>query len=266
MKLGMINGYEEECFAENKKLGLDAIEFCINYNQDSAAVLARADEIKGYSEKYGIAVTAIGRWGMIRVDEKGAIPEALQHDRNLIDLCEKLGCPVYNVGCNKVEQICFNDNCKLAIEYFAQLIEYGKAKGVKIAVYNCDWENFVYDDKAWDIVLGALPELGIKYDSSHSINRGGDYRDEIRRWAERFYHFHAKGLLHFNHDSYDDPPAGLDSISWPEVMSLLYINNYNATVSIEPHSGRWQGKKRQWGTQFTVNFLRPYIMPDDYEF
>ena len=104
MKLGIINGWEEGHFRAVKEKGLEAVEFCINYYNDSNEVLARAQEIKGYSEKYGILVGSIGRWGMERIDENGEIiPEALQHDKNLIDLASIVGCPVYNVGCNYIE-------------------------------------------------------------------------------------------------------------------------------------------------------------------
>ncbi len=48
MILGIINGWEEAHFKSVKDKGLEAVEFCINHNYDSAEVLARADEIKGY--------------------------------------------------------------------------------------------------------------------------------------------------------------------------------------------------------------------------
>lgn len=267
MKLGMINDWNEAGFATNAKLGLEAIEFCINGNINSAEVLADAENLKAYSEKYNVAVTSIGRWGMKRLDENGeAISEAVQHDKNLIDLASILGCPVFNMGVNRVEGISYYDNCQLAIKYISEMLDYAKDKNVKIAVYNCDWDNFIYDEKAWSVILGALPEVGIKYDSSHCINRRGNHLHEIREWGSRIYHFHAKGLLRINNATVDDPPVGLDSLNWGEIMSLLYISGYNATVSIEPHSNRWKGDVKDWGTQFSVNFMRKYIMPDGYKF
>ena len=266
MVLGIINGWEEGHFQAVAKLGLHAVEFCINHNYDSAEVLARADEIKANSEKYGVRVGSIGRWGMERLDEHGeVIPEALQHDKNLIDLASKVGCPVFNCGCNAVEGKTFYENCRLAIGYFSQLLDYAKGKNVKIAVYNCDWSNFVYEEKAWTVVLGALPELGIKFDSSHSINRGEDYLRVLRDWKDRVYHVHVKGNLRIAGETYDDSPAGLDTTKWPAIMSLLYIANYNGMLSIEPHSHNWRDAKGQWAVRYTINFMRPFLMPDDFE-
>lgn len=267
MYLGIINGWSDGCIEAVSKKGLKWVEFCVNHNYDSAQVLAEADRINESCAKYGVKVGSIGRWGMDRVDDNGEIiPEALHHDKNCIDLASRVGCPVFNCGCNYVESKSFMENCDLAVAYLADLIEYGKERNVKIAVYNCDWENFVVEDPAWSVVLGRLPELGIKYDTSHCINRGGDYLAEMEKWGERFYHFHIKGTLYIGGEHYDDPPAGLDDVKWGPVFALLYIKKYNGMLSIEPHSGKWKGAAGQWGVDYTINFVKPFIMPEDYSY
>lgn len=267
MKLGIINGWSEGCIKYVHDKGLEAVEFCVNYNYDSAEFLAQAEAIKGYSEKYGVAVGSTGRWGMTRIDDNGEIiPEALQDDKNIIEAASIIGCPVYNCGVNYVESKSFYENCNIAIDYLGKLIDFAKDKGVKIAVYNCRWENFVVEPKAWEVILSALPELGIKYDISHCIYHDGNYLAEMRDWGDRFYHFHLKGCVYFDNDVYDDAPAGLDSINWPAAMDILYTKDYNGMLSIEPHSQYWQGKKGQWGIDYTINYFKPFIMPENYEF
>ncbi len=51
MYLGIINGWEE---------GLRRIEFCANHNYDSAEILAKAQDIRSYSEKYDVKVRILG--------------------------------------------------------------------------------------------------------------------------------------------------------------------------------------------------------------
>lgn len=271
MILSIINGWEEGHFKAVAAKGLHGIEFCANDKYDSAEILAKADEIKANSEKYNVKVVSIGRWGMTRLDESGApVSKALEHDKNLILLASKVGCPVYNVGINPVQSLSHYENCTAAIKYLSELIDFAEDKNVKIAVYNCDWANFIYDEKSWSVVLGALPKLGIKYDPSHCLYRwgkrrgNGDYLKEIRDWGSRFYHFHIKGALYVEGEHYDDPPAGLDQIDWRSVMALLYSFNYAGALSIEPHSSKWKGAKGQWGVDFTVNYMSQFIMPDDY--
>ena len=267
MKLGIINGWSEGCIKYVHEKGLEAVEFCVNYNYDSAEFLAKAEEIKGYSEKYNVSVGSMGRWGMQRIDDNGEIiPEAFQADKNIIEAASIIGCPVFNCGVNFVEGKSFYENCNIAIDYLRKLIDFAKDKGVKIAVYNCRWENFVVEPKVWEVVLSALPELGIKYDISHCIYDNGNYLAEMRDWGDRFYHFHLKGCVYFDNDVYDDAPAGLDCINWKAAMDILYTKDYNGMLSIEPHSNYWHGKKGQWGIDYTINYFRPMIMPENYEF
>ncbi|MCL2507954.1 MAG: sugar phosphate isomerase/epimerase [Oscillospiraceae bacterium] len=265
MKLGIINGWTQQDFAYVQSKGLGMVEFCVNHDCDSKEFLDSAPQIKGYSETYGVQVGSIGRWGMERIDENGeVIPGAFQHDKNLIDAASLLGCPVYNCGCNYTNGKSAEENIAIAIAYFKSLLDYAEGKNVKIAVYNCDWANFVITPKQWRRVLGELPDLGIKYDVSHCVSREGAYLEELREWGSRVYHFHLKGSMYIDEEHYDDPPAGLDQTDWPSVMSVLYTQGYDGMVSIEPHSGRWQGARGQWGIDFTIRYITPYIMPEDY--
>ena len=75
----------------------------------------------------------------------------------------------------------------------------------------------------------------------------------------------ADAALYIDGEHYDDAPAGLDGINWGAHMDLLYTKNYNGVLSIEPHSSYWRGTKGEWGIDFTINYMRPYVMPDNYE-
>ena len=266
MKLGIINGWEKGHIEYVHNKGLSAIEFCVNHNYDAAEFLEKAEQTKHWCDEYGVSVGSIGRWGMTRIDSNGQIiPQALEADKSLITAAGILNCPVYNCGVNPVEGLSFYENCRIAIDYLGQLIAFGKEKNVKIAVYTCNWENFVIEPTAWNVVLSALPELGIKYDISHCLWRGGDYLQEMLDWGDRFYHFHLKGAVYVNGKHYDDAPAGLDMIPWPVVMDILYTKNYDGMLSIEPHSIYWHGNKGQWGVDFTINHFKPMLMPENYE-
>ncbi len=265
MKLGIIQDWSESGFRYAADKGLDGVEFCVNGKYDTQEFAARVPDIRAWSLHYGVCVGAMGRWGMRRIDDDGMpIPDALRDDLTLIDAASALGCPVYNVGCNRSETLTFPQNCEAAVRYFSKLLEYAADKNVRIAVVNCDWDNFVVSPNEWQFVLGALPALGIKYDTSHCIGRGGDYLAEMRDWGERIYHFHVKGSSYIGGEHYDDPPAGLDDVRWGPVFNLLYTKGFNGMASIEPHSSKWQGAMGQWGVDFTIRYIRPFILPDNY--
>ena len=268
MKLGIIGNWNnEDFFKYAASLGITHLEFCMNVGTDSAKILSEVDELKARLERHGLACGAVGRWGEKRIDDDGnVIPEALQHDKNIIDVAAAIGAPVFNTGCNFAPGKNFSENCDIVTDYFKTLIEYAKPRGVKVAIYNCSWTNDVYDARTWDIILPRLPELGIKYDTSHCIKRRGDYLKEMSKYGDRFYHFHLKGTVFIDGEHYDDPPVGLDSTNWGAVMNVLYYVNYNGVLSLEPHSPQnWTGNKGLWGIEFSVKYITPYIMPEDYK-
>ena len=87
-----------------------------------------------------------------------------------------------------------------------------------------------------------------------------DYLEEIRDWGHRFYHVHIKGTLKVGGKHVDDPPAGLDMINWNALMGMLYAVGYDGTLSIEPHSGVWQGELGEKGIDYTIRYIRERML------
>ncbi|SHE75335.1 Sugar phosphate isomerase/epimerase [Caldanaerobius fijiensis DSM 17918] len=259
MKLGIIGFPTEDSIKATSQLGLKYIEFCMNTKPEE--LYDRVDEIKSYLDKYGVNVSAIGRWGVDKYTaDKKLIDEELQISYNLIDAASKLGCTVFNTGCNYVESLSYYENCTLAIEFLSKLIEYGKSRGVRIATYNCHWNNFIVNDMAWTLIHGYLKDLGIKYDPSHARYAGYDYLSEIQKWGHRFYHMHIKGSLIVDGKRVDDPPAGLDQTDWPSIFAILYAKGYDGVLSIEPHSSVWIGELGEKGIKYTINYIRKLML------
>ncbi len=268
MTLGIITSPDAAGIEWVAKYGLHAAEFCYNHNGDPAHenypsdLMKRVPEILAACAKNDVKVLSVGRWGDPKVNPDGTlIEDAIKKNYEMIDVCAALGCPVYNTGVNYARNKSFEENCEIAINILKGFVDYGRERGVKIAVYNCDWDNFIVDPKTWASVLVKVPGLGIKYDPSHCLNEGSeDYLGEMKDWTEYFYHFHVKGTLQINRRHVDDPPAGLDMINWRAVMGLLYRYHYNGMLSIEPHSHTWyDGELGDWGIRFTIDYIDPMI-------
>lgn len=264
MKLGMIkNDCNEAGFQYVKGKGLDFIEVCHNYPQDARSFIARADELKGLIAKFGLPILSCGRWNGDGgpLDDKGAVkPENLEEAKETIKACAAIGCPVYHCGCNRVEGMSLFRNYEAAIKWFGTLIDFAKPLGVRVSTYNCHWNSFIDNMQAWEIVHGELPELGIKFDASHSISAGRDYMEELRLWGPRICHVHIKGALRVNGQYVDDPPAGLDMLNWHAILGMLYRAGYDGTLSIEPHSSVWKGDLGERGLELTIRYIRSLIV------
>lgn len=262
MQLGIIASPTEESFIMAQNKNLSFLELCVNVNQDIQAFTQNVDQINDWISLYDVQIGSIGRWGADRINEEGQpIEEELQREYQLINACQTLGCPVYITGCNAQESLSYLDNCQAAIHYFQKLITYGQERGIKIATYNCRWNNFVCEEMAWQIIHDQLEDLGIKYDASHSYYANNDnYLSEVANWGHRFYHVHIKGALKVDGQRYDDPPAGMDQLDWRSIMAILYKVGYNGTLSIEPHSTTWRGALGDKGVDFTIEFIKDYIL------
>ena len=257
MKLGIIADPDVESAIRAANKGLHYLEYCYNGGNDVAVLEARVPELQKVYAQYDLHLGALGRWNEEKIAPDGSIiAEAMDNTRRLIDVAAALGAPVFNTGVNYVESLTYLDNLNAAVRFLREVVAYGEEKGIKIAIYNCDWCNYIRDPQTWRIVLEAVPGLGIKYDPSHCINvHHGDYLSEIRAFGDKIYHFHIKGTLNIDGVHVDDPPAGLDEVNWRAVLGLLYAKGYDGMLSIEPHSHTWQGDMGDWGVDYTIDYI-----------
>lgn len=259
MKLGIIAPVAEESFIRAAERGLDFVEFCINGDDRGETLFSELDNIKSWTSKYGVAVGSIGRWKSEILDKNGGIVDSeVELAGKLMKAANELGCPNYICGCNYCDAVSYYTNCSRAISFFEMVLSQ-RPDGIEVSVYNCRKMNFVNTPEAWKIVLGHLPELGIKYDPSHAIKDGSDYLAELVEWGDRVRHVHLKGSLVINGVSVDDPPAGLDGTDWKSFIGILRAKGYDRGLSIEPHSPVWTGALGDAGIDYTVKYMKELL-------
>ena len=260
MRLGRIqNDYTKEGFNLVASQGLDFIEICCNNDEDSEKLIGYVNAVNEEIKRTGIDVSCVGRWNHELQKDGAIVPEKETLYHRLLDAAIALGAKTFVCGINYDETVSLYKNYNNAIAFFEKLIKRADGR-IKIAVQNCDWNNFIVSPKEWEVVLGELPDLYIKYDPSHAYNRGADYIREMSEWGERIAHFHVKGTVHGGAKKIADPPAGMDDIAWGAVFATLYSTGYKGDLSIEPHSSVWQGELGDFGVRFTTNFIRQFII------
>ncbi len=260
MKLGIIAAsHDREGIKRIKDLGLSHAELDINADDIS---YVDPESIKEALEEFDVSVGAVGRWGRDRILADGSFnSKELKDEQKLIDICELWGCPVYVAGINYRPELSYYANITAAIKYLEELLAYADGR-VKISTYNCSWNNYIDKQREWDIVHSHLPNLGIKFDPSHTINGGRDYMWEASEYGTRFYHIHLKGTINIRGKRIDDPPAGLDMINWPGLMSLFRFHKYEGMLSIEPHSSIWQGELGDKGVRYTIEYFKKLLFSE----
>ncbi|MDL2287496.1 sugar phosphate isomerase/epimerase [Eubacteriales bacterium OttesenSCG-928-G02] len=258
MKIGMITYPGVDGIKRIRNWGLDYAEFDVN-DDNIDYVLNAKNEIKAALAENNVKISVVGRWGRNRINKDGSFNEKEQRDEfNLIDFCEETNCPVYICGVNYVEELSYYENITAAINYIKSLMDYAGDR-VKISTYNCHWNSYIDEPKAWDIVHDHLKGLGIKYDPSHAINGGRDYMAEIVKYGHLVNHIHIKGTINVNGQRFDDPPAGLDMINWGAFLSVFRKHKYDGVLSIEPHSETWNGELGDNGIRYTIDYLKKLL-------
>ncbi len=261
MRLGRIqNDYSASGFDKVVSEGLEFIEICCNSHDDAEALSDSIGSVKEQILRTGIPVSCIGRWNHSVAQGGVLIPERVAGYERLLDTAMELGARTFVCGMNRDPSVSLYKNYTLAVKFLGELTERARGSGVKVAVQNCGWNNFLTSPEHWEIVLGELPELYIKFDASHAYNRGEDYLAQLSDWGERVAHVHVKGTTHAGKRPVSDPPAGMDDIRWRSLFSVLYSVRYDGDLSIEPHSEVWRGERSGAGIAFTRDFIRGFLV------
>lgn len=263
MRLGRIqNNYTEAGFTLVREQGLDFAEICCNSAADADALISAKESVIAASLKTGIPVSSVGRWNH-DLQKGGAIDaEKKAQYVTLLKTAAELGAKTFVCGVNYDDSISLYRNYENAISFLSELCDCANSTGtgIKVALQNCNWNNFLVSPKHWEVVLGELKGVYIKYDASHAYNRGEDYLGQLSDFCERVAHIHIKGTTHAGKRNVDDPPAGMDDILWRPLFSILYSRGYDGDLSIEPHSRAWSGERGAAGVAFTRDFIRKFML------
>ena len=302
MKLGIILPPEAASLERAKSLGLDFVEFDCNPlgygGQPKADLLSKKEAIKEASQNTGVEVGAVGRWASPILDEKGEIvPAEWDEVLGVMEFGQYLGAKYYLCSVNYVKELSYYKNITAAIKVLNQIVAAAKEHGMECAIVNCMMGgNYIRTPEQWKLVLSEVPGLGLKYDPSHSFVHGGPqgaYMSEGMEWGPYIKYVHIKGVIQdgpskepehwanwtlikehpelkdlFSTDSpqrnhsYDNPPAGIDSINWRAFFAILYKYDYNGYLAIEPHSPSWQGEKGEKGLKYTIKYIRDLMILD----
>lgn len=258
MKISIITDDKLNLVDEYLEMGIEAFE--ITLNEDASYFIQNFDEIKQTIESKKLTIASLGQWGSEKIVDGAINLEQFEIDKQLIACCAKLGSEKFVTGINHDETLTIEQNNQLAIKYLNDLSQFAQEMNVDICIYNCDWNNYVYNEEMWSQIIDACPAVKLKYDPSHSYYRDQNYLAELRDRIADVGHFHVKGGMKIDNQRYDDPPAFMDQIDWNSIFSILNIENYQGYVSIEPHSLNIDKTKMLNGVRFTFNKLNEIIL------
>lgn len=242
------------------KLGFTNFE--LDLNEDPSYFLENYIEIFKRVEEAGGRIVALGQWGSIKHENNIIIEEQYEIDTRLISICREKNINKFITGFNDDKSITRYEVVTNAIIYFTRLEKVATANNIEICIYNCHWNNFILSENEWNLIIDHIPGLKIKYDPSHAYYRNQDYLKEIKERAKNIGHFHIKGAMKLNEMRVDDPPAFLDQLDWKTMISLLYFNQYDGYLSLEPHTASLTHEQILAGVKLTKRKLEDLLIEE----
>jgi sugar phosphate isomerase/epimerase len=145
---------------------------------------------------------------------------------------------------------------------FGPAAEYARTLGVRLAVHSCG-----LDPDQWDLMFRLVPDLGLKYDPSFSLEAGRNYLAEVGKYGPRIVHVHIKDERYmgrttdFSHGimRYEYTPAGTGDINWGGVIALLYEANYPGDLALETHSQFWWDHL-EWDLKISQRHIAQFLV------
>ena len=197
-------------------------------------------------EESEITLAAVSIFGQDYFDPQTS-PARQERLRKVIHLADTLGSPVVVFGtgasCPSVDA---------ALELLAPAIHQAEAAGILPAFYNCSWENTIDRPSAWD----HLPDgIHVKFDPSHPVQAGRDWKSELLAAGNRLVHTHAKDVLEVGGKFIADPNPGLGDIRWESFFGILNHLQFEGAVCVEPHSPIYTGNRRYEFLRLSHHYL-----------
>jgi sugar phosphate isomerase/epimerase len=244
---------------------------------------ADAERVAALVRNHGVAISGLGYYPNILVDNARESQLYIDHLKRVIDAAKLLGLGVVNTFIGRDHTKNLDDNFARFEAVWPAIIRHAEQAGVKIGIENCpmlfsndEWpggKNLASSPAVWRRMFAAIPSdhFGLNYDPSHFILQFMDYVRPLKEFKHKLFHLHAKDLK-IEHDKLNDHGAlvqgwstpkipGLGDIQWPKFISALTDVGYDGPVCIEVEDDAFRGSlaARQRSLRIARDVLRPLL-------
>lgn len=260
MRIGFLSAYNEERIAFARKWGFGSVELLTGYFSDPPDYLpgkpgweSRADAVKAAYADADIRISCIGAFYFNVLD-----PELEEQSRatvrNAILLAEYLGAPAVSGFAGRVTGLPLDASLPRFKEVWGEHARFADDHGVRIAFECCPMGNHhlppegincICTPEMYERCLDSVDSeaLGLEWDPSHLTGMFVDPIVNLRQFASRVYHVHAKGarinrenlarygVWHTRTCEHCFP--GFGDENWGDIIKELRRGGYHGDLNIE---------------------------------
>jgi sugar phosphate isomerase/epimerase len=213
----------------------------------------KASRLKADLDQAGLRISCIGGLYVNHFDKEKAEFFAA-FTKNTIRLAEFLNVPTVAGFAGKLIDRPLEESIEPFKKVWSRHAKFAEDHGIKIAFENCPmgWHhlppggnNCLCTPLMWEACFNAVPSdaLGLEWDPSHLIGLMIDPIQNLRAWASKVYHVHAKDakVYRFNldkngifaHGSVEHCMPGFGDTDWAQVVKELLRAGYRSDLNIE---------------------------------
>jgi sugar phosphate isomerase/epimerase len=217
----------------------------------------RADEVRALTEKYGVAVSALGYYPNPLDPDPAVSRVAVEHLGRVIHAAALLGLQNVNTFIGRDWHCTVDENWPRFLETWRPLIAFADERGVRIGIENCpmlfsrdEWpagKNLATTPPIWRRMFADIPSanFGLNFDPSHFVFQQLDWVKALREFAPRLHHVHAKdvsldrekiaevGILALPSEYHTPRIPGFGEVNWAHFIGTLIDVGFDGAVCVE---------------------------------
>ena len=223
-------------------------------------------------DEYNLNVVCVGLWGKRYMDS--AVGEQAEAElERALEYAGEVEPSVFVTGTEVPAELGDDAAWDEGLAYYGELLDHIQSHGYDVAFYFGHGENPLlgYDLEEMRRFTEALPAAKLKVDPANLLFGGLDPKRVLYEFGDRVGHFHIKDGLQIEIDGeptvVDQPPAGMGDVPWGNLIDLLYLNDYDGALCIEPHGSYWghvaANEPRRAGIKIAQQYVSQILKPAD---
>lgn len=242
--------------------------------------------VKDYCEKKNIEISSLAFYPNTMDGNLESRNANIEHLKKVINMSALLGVNMVTTFVGRDQAKTVEENLEIFKEVWPPIIEFAKAKGVKLAIENCpmlfgrdQWpggQNLFTTPSLWRKMFEIIDSdnFGINYDPSHFVWQQIDYVKPLYEFRDKIFHVHYKdvkiyedklndvGIMAYPLEYMSPKLPGFGDVDWGKYVSALTDIGFNGYACIEVEDKAFEDSKESILKSVTLSYryMRQFVI------